>query len=173
MWAAAPTCSAVAAKRVDAGPSLVDVFGEQAKYGVHAVAELWKELPEFTYQGSYASDQAIAQKRDLLVRTLAAHARLYRFISGPDSKDAFMRAYAAAIKQADPAQAEMQWSFAQQAGAYATGLVLSEERLHYMQELNVETGVQKSVLPFERVADMSLAQDAIKLLGRLRCRCRA
>jgi ABC-type nitrate/sulfonate/bicarbonate transport system substrate-binding protein len=156
---------AVAAKRVDAGPSLVDVFGEQAKYGVHAVAELWKELPEFTYQGSYASDQAIAQKRDLLVRTLAAHARLYRFISGPDSKDAFMRAYAAAIKQADPAQAEMQWSFAQQAGAYATGLVLSEERLHYMQELNVETGVQKSVLPFERVADMSLAQDAIKLLG--------
>jgi ABC-type nitrate/sulfonate/bicarbonate transport system substrate-binding protein len=80
---------AIAAKRVDAGPSLVDVFGEQAKYGVHAVAELWKELPEFTYQGSYASDQAIAQKRDLLVRILAAHARLYRFIDHlAEDKDA-------------------------------------------------------------------------------------
>jgi hypothetical protein len=86
-------------------------------------------------------------------------------ISGPDSKEAFMRAYAAAIKQADPVQAETQWTFAQQAGAYATGLVLSEERLRYLRELNVETGVQKSVLWFERVADMSLAQDAIKLLG--------
>jgi hypothetical protein len=76
-----------------------------------------------------------------------------------------MRAYAAAIKQADPAQAEMQWSLAQQVGADATGLVPSEERLRYMQELNVETGVQKSVLPVERVADMSFALDAIKLLG--------
>jgi hypothetical protein len=52
----------------------------------------------------------------------------------PDSKDAFMRAYAAAIKQADPAQAGMQWSLAQQVGADATGLVPSEERLRYMQD---------------------------------------
>jgi hypothetical protein len=74
-----------------------------------------------------------------------------------------MRAYAAAIKQADPVQAKLQRTFAQQAGAYATGLVLSKERLRYLQELNVETGVQKAVLPFECVADMSLAQDAIKL----------
>jgi hypothetical protein len=50
-------------------------------------------------------------------------------------------------------------------GRYAAGLVLSEERLRYLQELNVETGVQKPVWPFERVADMPLARDAIELLG--------
>jgi hypothetical protein len=43
--------------------------------------------------------------------------------------------------------------------------VLSPERVRYMQELNVSLGVQKSVLPYECVCDMSLAQDAIKLLG--------
>lgn len=33
-----------------------------------------------------------------------------------------------------------------------------------MQELNVSFKVQKEILPFERVADMSLAADALKLL---------
>jgi hypothetical protein len=32
-------------------------------------------------------------------------------------------------------------------------------------QLNVETSVQKSVRPFERVADMPLARDAIERLG--------
>ena len=35
----------------------------------------------------------------------------------------------------------------------------------WYEEKEFETGVQKAVLPFERVADMSLAQDAIKLAG--------
>ena len=34
----------------------------------------------------------------------------------------------------------------------------------YMQQLNVALGNQKAVLPLERVADMSLARDAVKLL---------
>jgi NitT/TauT family transport system substrate-binding protein len=105
------------------------------------------------------------RQHDAIRYAIAAHARLCRFISGPDYKEAFMRAYAAVIKQVDPVQAKMQWTFAQQAGASATGLGLSEERLRYLHELNVETGVQKAVLPFERVADMSFAQDATKLLG--------
>jgi hypothetical protein len=33
-----------------------------------------------------------------------------------------------------------------------------------MQDLNVSFKVQKSVLPFERVADMSLAAEAVRLL---------
>jgi hypothetical protein len=44
-------------------------------------------------------------------------------------------------------------------------LTLSPERLRYMQELNIRFKVQKQTLPFERVADMSVAADALKLLG--------
>jgi NitT/TauT family transport system substrate-binding protein len=157
---------AIAAGKVDAGPSMIDASAEMHKYNVHIVAELWKEIPEFSWQGSYTTDAAIDKKRDELVRTLAAYAKLYRFISGPDSREPFIRAYMTAIKQADPAQAEIQWRFAQDnKGAYSVDLVMSEERIRYMQQLNVDTGVQKTILPFDKVADMSLARDALKLLG--------
>ena len=33
-----------------------------------------------------------------------------------------------------------------------------------MQELNVQMGVQKAILPNSDVADMSLAQEALKLM---------
>jgi ABC-type nitrate/sulfonate/bicarbonate transport system substrate-binding protein len=157
---------AIAAGKVDAGPSLIDASAEMQKYNVRVVAELWKEIPEFSWQGSFTTDTAIEKKRDELVRTLAAYAKLYRFISSPGSKDAFVRAYLTAIKQAHPEQAEIQWRFAQEnKGAYSVDLVISEERVRYMQELNIETGVQKTVLPYDKVADMSLARDAVKLLG--------
>ncbi|WP_432878626.1 ABC transporter substrate-binding protein [Kribbella sp. CA-245084] len=155
---------AISAGKVDAGPSLVDVYDEQDKYGVHAVAELWKELPEYTYQGAYTSDTAISKRRDVLVKTLAAYAKLFRYISSPDSKDAYLKAYQKAVPSSDAKEAGSLWTFAQQPGAYAVDLTLDEKRLQYMQELNVSQGVQKKVLPYDQVADMSLAADAVKML---------
>jgi ABC-type nitrate/sulfonate/bicarbonate transport system substrate-binding protein len=158
---------AVVAGTVDAGPSLIDVYPEQKKYGVHSLTDgdLWKELPEYTYQASYAADRAIAEKREVLVRVLAAYGKLYRFISGPNSREAFLRARETAFKHSDPVEAEFEWQFAQKYQPYDTDLTLSEERIRYMQDLNVEFGVQKKILPFSEVADMSLAKDALKLLG--------
>jgi hypothetical protein len=43
--------------------------------------------------------------------------------------------------------------------------VLDQARTDYVQNLNVKLGVQNTVLPFAKVADMSLAQEALKLLG--------
>ena len=154
---------AVAAGKVDAGPALVDVYDQQDKYGVHAIADLWTELPEYTYQGSYASEEAIEQKRDVLVGTLAAYCKLYRFVSGPDSENAFMDAYAAAVSGGDPAEGQAQWQFAQENQPYALDLVISDERINYMQELNVQQGIQNGVLPIEDVADMSIAREAAQL----------
>lgn len=156
---------AVVAGKVDAGPSLVDVFDQQEKYGVHSIAEMWKELPEYTYQGAYVSEKAIAEKRDNLVRTLAAHAKLFRFIQSPDSKDAFMRAYATATGKGDPVQGATLWQFSQDYKPYAVDLVLSPERVQFMQQLNLQEKNQTAIMPYERATDMSLARDAIKLLG--------
>jgi ABC-type nitrate/sulfonate/bicarbonate transport system substrate-binding protein len=155
---------AISAGKVDAGPSLVDVYDQQDKYGVHAVAELWKELPEYTYQGAYTSDAAIKKNRDVLVRTLAAYAKLFRYISSPDSKTTYLDAYKKAVPSSDATEAGSMWKFAQQPGAYAVDLALTEDRLKYMQDLNVSQGVQSKVLPFDQIADMSLANDAVKLL---------
>ena len=41
----------------------------------------------------------------------------------------------------------------------------AEERIRYMQNLNLELGVQQNSLSFDQIADMSLARDAVKLLG--------
>jgi hypothetical protein len=34
-----------------------------------------------------------------------------------------------------------------------------------MQQLNVDLEVQRTIMPYEKVADMSLAREAIALLG--------
>jgi ABC-type nitrate/sulfonate/bicarbonate transport system substrate-binding protein len=159
---------AVAAGIVDAGISEIDVFDQQDKYGVHVVenGELWTELPKFTFQGAYASEKAIKDKRDAIVRTLAAYAKLYRYMASKESEKAFVEAQIAATSgKGDAANAQWQWRFFQESQIYAIDLVLSEERVRYMQELNVSLGVQKRIVPFDDVADMSLARDALKLIG--------
>lgn len=158
---------AVAAGVVDAGISEIDVYDQQAKYGVHVIREgdLWKELPEFTFQGAYASEKAIREKRDGIVRTLAAYAKLYRFLSNPDSEQTYVEAQLAASGRATPDNARWQWKFFHDTKIYATDLVLSEERVRYMQELNQSLGIQKRIVPYADAADMSLARDAVALLS--------
>jgi len=161
---------AVVAGTVDAGPSLYDVYEQQARYGVHSLSDgdLWSELPEYTYQGSYASDRAIAQKRDALVRVLAAYCKAYRYIEGPNSLADYVKAREAALHgkpKLAKEEASSEWRFNQKFKPYATNLVLSPKRIEYMQRLNVGFGIQKHVLPYDKVTDMSLARDAVKLLG--------
>jgi len=162
---------AVVAGTVDAGPGQVDVYDQQEKYKVRSLADgdLWVELPEYTYQGSFTSQRTIDTKREVLVRTLAAYLKLYRFISGPNSQDAFVKARLAALGGKDAkaaiAEGEFQWSFIQKNKPYTKDLILSEERIAYMQDLNIRTGIQKAVLPYAQVADMSLAAEAQKLAG--------
>jgi ABC-type nitrate/sulfonate/bicarbonate transport system substrate-binding protein len=159
---------AVVAGTVDAGIALNDVYPEREHYGVHALEDglVYEELPEYPYQGSYSSDRAIATKRDLLVRTLAAYGTLYRFINGPDSREAFTRSRIAVTKGTTGATEGLaEWTFIQKYKPYAGDLVLSEERVRYMQQLNLELGLQKKMLPYDQVADMSLAQEALKLMS--------
>jgi NitT/TauT family transport system substrate-binding protein len=162
----AEVLKAVSAKTVDAGLSDVEVFDQQAKFGIHVLPDglLWKEIPEYTNQGTYASDAAIRSNRDTLVRVLAAYVKAYRFVSGPDSRAAFLVARKKLTGISDPTQAITQWNWIQQNQPYATGLVLPDERINIVQRMNVEFKAQGSLLPMASLADMSLARDALKLL---------
>jgi NitT/TauT family transport system substrate-binding protein len=155
---------AIVAGTVDAGPSEVWQAG---RFGTHLLddARFYVDLKEYTYQGSYCSDRAIATKREAVVRTLAAYAKLYRFLGDDRSKEPFVKAFATATGKENREEAEAQWHFYKENNPFAVDLVLSEERVKYMQDLNVSLGVQKSVLPYAQVCDMSLARDAVKLLG--------
>ena len=110
-------------------------------------------------------EEQLSEERQMLVRTLAAYGKLYRFVHKPEAKEAFFKARDAALRSTTPQENEVMWQYLQKHKPYAVNLVLNEERLRYMQQLNIELGVQKTVLPFAQVADMSIARDAVALLG--------
>jgi NitT/TauT family transport system substrate-binding protein len=157
---------AVAAGTVDGGAVDVALIENAAEHRVHLLehGNMSVELSEYTYQGAWTSARKIASNRDALVRTLAAYAKLYRFVQDPQSREAFFRARRAAFPTAPESDHLGLWNYIQHYKPFAVNLALSPERLSYMQSLNVRFKVQKQILPFERVADMSLAADALRLL---------
>lgn len=157
---------ALLAGKVDAGFGETEVFEHQARYGVHALSDgvLWQELPEFPNQASFATVRAIADKRSELVRTLAAHAMLYRFLHHPGSWPAFAEAWEAALPDSTSDECRTQWEFYQRYHPFAEDLLLTEAQLDYMQQLNVTMGLQQRVLPYASVTEMSLAGDAVSTL---------
>lgn len=155
---------------IDAGSSEIDNYPSQAKYGVHALSDglAWEQLPNYTWQASYTSDRAIAEKRETLVRTLAAFGKLYRFLTGPDSFDSYVHARSVALsgpKSHNMDEAKFFWNFVQKYKGYATDLVITKEQVDYVQKLNLSLGSQKKMLAYEQVTDVSIAKDALKLLS--------
>jgi hypothetical protein len=57
-----------------------------------------------------------------------------------------------------------EWNYLQTFKPFASDLMLSPERVRYMQQINLDFHIQNEMLPFDRVVDMSLARDAQKLL---------
>jgi ABC-type nitrate/sulfonate/bicarbonate transport system substrate-binding protein len=162
---------AVAAGIVDAGNGQADVLSSLDRFGVHMIedGEYAAELPEFTWQASFASTRAIQEKREILVRTLAAYCKAFRYVQNPGSKDDFVRAQFDALGLKDgnaeaTAAAVSQWEYLQQRKIYDENLVLTEERVQYMQELNIQIGGQKKVIPYDQLLDTSLAKEAVARL---------
>lgn len=161
---------AVVSGRVDAGNGQADVLGSLKRLGVHMVkdGDYAVELPEYTWQASFSSIATIKEKRDSLVRTLAAYCKAYRYVQNPGSKDDFVKAQLVALSSKNPEEATAgaitQWEYLQTRKIYAEDLVLSPERVQYMQELNLSLGVQKKILPYDQIVDLSLAKDAVAML---------
>lgn len=162
----------VVAGRVDAGNGQADVLSSLDRLGVHMIegGEYARELPEYTWQASFASGTAIKERREALVRTLEAYCRAFRYVQNPGSRDDYVSAQLAAIDPRDKVQgregAISQWNYLQERKIYAEDLVLSPERVEYMQELNISLGMQKKVLPYDRLIDRSLADEAVSRLNQ-------
>ena len=139
---------ALLAGQIDAGFGETDVFDHQAKYGVHALdgGALWRELPHFPNQASFANLAALEGKRDTLVRVLAAHALLYRCLHNPQSWPLFDTAWRAALPGAHDGEGRSQWDFYQAHHPFAADLMLPEASLAYLQDLNVRMGPDKRCL---------------------------
>jgi len=156
---------------VDAGDGEADVLGILDRVGVHMLqdGDYAVELPEYTWQASFASSATIRAKRETLVRTLTGYCKAYRYAQSPVSQDDFVKAQLEALKPADredaASRAVSQWKYLQTRKPYAENLELSEQRVNYMQQLNIELGVQKKMLPYDQLIDASLAREAVARLG--------
>lgn len=158
---------------IDAGNGQADVLNSLDRLGVHMLkdGDYATELPEYTWQASFTTSAAIRDKREALVRALAAYCKAFRYVQNPGSKDDYIKAYLAAAGGRDTAQstedAISQWNYLQERKIYAEDLVLSPERVNYMQQLNVDLGIQKEVLPYEKVVDASLAKEAVERVNKM------
>jgi len=157
----------VMAGTVDAGSGPASYIEDAESYKVHVLqnGNMSEELKEFTYQAGYTSRKLIETKRDSLVRVLAAYGRLFRFVQDPSSKEAFVKARKTVLPSSADREHVAEWEWLQKVKPFAPDLTLSAERINYMQQINIDFKIQKQILPFERVADMSLAQDALKLIS--------
>ncbi len=156
---------------IDAGTGETSVLEDMALFPkLHMVdgGNMTTGIAEYTYQGAWTSDRIIQTKRDVLVRTLAAHAELYHYVQTPAAKEDFLKARAKMLPSSSEKEGLSQWDYIQHYKPYAVDLVLSDERLAYIQKLNVETKVQSTIMPTERVADMTLARDALVLLAKMK-----
>ncbi|MFC0410143.1 ABC transporter substrate-binding protein [Roseomonas elaeocarpi] len=158
---------ATAVGTVDAGTGENAILEQLDDYKVRLVehGNMAEELPEYTYQGGWTSQRTLDQKRDTVVRALAAYAKLYRFVQMPEAQDAFLRARRTVLPGSGDREGLAQWHFIQRYKPFAVDLVLGPERLDYMQKLNLQLGTQKQLLPYDRVADSSVARDALSLLA--------
>jgi NitT/TauT family transport system substrate-binding protein len=154
---------AVAAGKVDVGPSTVTFLSQAQKDGLKTLANIWQELPDFVSIGMYSSTDSIAKSRDTIVRTLAAYAKTYRFVlSGDQGKAAWVKA-AKEFAQEEPS-ATADWQWLKDNKGLQTDLAIAKAQLDYMQQVNIDTGSQSKIVPFDQVADTSLVQDALKLI---------
>jgi ABC-type nitrate/sulfonate/bicarbonate transport system substrate-binding protein len=156
----------VVAGTVDAGAGPASFVDDAESYNVHAIpnGNMAVELKEFTYQAGWTTNRAIQARRDVLVRVLAAYATLFRFVGEPSSQDAYVRARKTVFPDAPEREHLAEWKHLQTYKPFASDLMLSPERVRYMQQINLDFQIQKEMLPFERVVDLSLAEDARKLL---------
>jgi ABC-type nitrate/sulfonate/bicarbonate transport system substrate-binding protein len=159
------TFKAVMAGTIDAGVGPASYVDDAGAYNVHAIAngDMSSELREFTYQAGWTSQSIIDSRREPLVRVLAAYAKLFRFMQQPSARSAFLSASRAVFPTAPEREHVDEWNFLQKVQPFAPGLLLSPERVRYLQQINVDFHIQSGILPYDRVVDMSLAEEALRL----------
>jgi NitT/TauT family transport system substrate-binding protein len=159
------TFKAVMAGTIDAGVGPASYVDDAAWYKVHPLqnGDMSSELKGFTYQAGWTSQHIIDSSREGLVRVLAAYAKLFRFMEQPSARRPFLSASRAVFPTAPEREHVDEWDFLQKVKPFAPDLRLSPQRVRYVQQVNVDFHIQKQILPYETVVDMSLAEEALRL----------
>jgi len=156
---------AVATGTVDGGLADAALIDTAAEHHVHLVehGNLSSSCRNTPIRGRGRPIRRSKQSARCWWRALAAYAKLYRFVQDPHSREAFMRARRSAFPTAPETDHLAQWHYIQTYKPFAvTWSAAGTVALHAGAERALKA--QRQIMPFERIADMSLAADAVKLL---------
>ena len=154
---------AVLTGKVDAGPSTIDWVPESRRAPDVKVLLYFQEyLPRYVRVMLMARDRDIQQRSDVLVGTLTAWARSIRYAI--DHRDEWI---ALAEAKTGRPRDELGFTFDYdiEHKIVAPNLAFDAEQVRYVQELNVKTGAQKEILPFDKVATLELQRQVVAKVG--------
>ncbi|MCF1505253.1 ABC transporter substrate-binding protein [Afifella sp. H1R] len=122
-----------------------------------------KDLPDYVMIPWDTSDDMIENRRDILKRFIKAELLAARFVF--DNKD---EALAVAKQHFDYSDEDLDafYKFYTEGGIWDPNGLISDNAAEYMQQLNVDTGLQAEVLPADRVVDQSVTQEVLEDIGR-------
>ncbi|MQY19673.1 ABC transporter substrate-binding protein [Nocardia macrotermitis] len=157
----ADSLKAALAGQVDCGYGQVGNEVLAKKQHTRMIATVNQELPLWMNNAAVASTQAIADKRPAMVKVLAAYAMLFAYLTTPESKDPYVKAYMGA--GGSQAEGEVEWQFVSTNAAYSPTLEFPENKAEFIQRQNVASGSQRKVLAYDSYTDLSLRTEALAL----------
>lgn len=121
-----------------------------------------KKLPEFVMTPWDVRVESLTQDRDALKRFITAELEATRWVF--DNKK---QALEIAKKHFDysPSQLDEFYAFYTDGGVWNPNGMVTADQAEYMQKLNVEGKLQRSVLPAEKVLDTSLVKEVLAKIG--------
>lgn len=122
-----------------------------------------KRMPDYVMTPWDVRADALKTKRDLLVRFVKAELEAVRWVM--DNK---AEATAIAKKHFDYSEDQLAdfYAFYKDGGIWNPNGTVTAQQAKYMQELNVEGGLQRQVLPTDKVLDTSPLEAALAELGK-------
>ncbi len=154
---------AVLAGKVDAGPSQIDWVPESRRAPDVKVLLYFDEyLPNYVRTMLMARDSDIQQRPDVLVRTMTAWARSIRYAI--EHRDEWL-ALAESKTGRPKDELEFSYDYEIQHKIVAPNLAFDADQVRFVQELNVKSGAQKDVLPFDKFATLALQEQVVAKLG--------
>lgn len=154
---------ALIAGRVDAAPILIsDLPVVKSDPNLKVLYDCGKELPNYLRLAMPVRQQLI-NSNDALLRTFfVAHAKALRWAMA--NRDAVIKSAVDDIKQTQAA-AQSNWDTYINNGMLSPDFTITDAQITYMQQLNLEDGSQKKMLPVSQVLDTRYIQAIRQQLG--------
>lgn len=132
--------------------------------GVHVLLKVADKLPKYVRLTLVSSDSFLKKNPDATVSFLEAEAEGLRYAIGHKGAEINLAAQKTKLKPTDPSLTLM-YNTVVDGKLASLNLDIAASRITYMEQLNMQLGRQKNMIPASEVMDMRFQQKAIAAIG--------